>query len=65
MTACWQIAFLEGMNGFVAEWLGRALQKLLQQFESARNLVRVNKKTANRRFFYVWDRLQIGILVSS
>jgi hypothetical protein len=24
--------------GFVAEWLGRALQKLLQQFESARNL---------------------------
>ena len=25
-------------NGFVAEWLGRALQKLVQQFESARNL---------------------------
>ena len=27
-------------NGSVAEWLGRALQKLLQQFESARNLAK-------------------------
>jgi hypothetical protein len=27
-------------NGSVAEWLGRALQKLLQRFESARNLER-------------------------
>lgn len=26
------------LNGTVAEWLGRALQKLLQQFESARYL---------------------------
>ena len=25
-------------NGPVAEWLGRALQKLVQQFESARDL---------------------------
>lgn len=25
-------------NGLVAEWLGRALQKLLQRFESARDL---------------------------
>lgn len=25
-------------NGFLAEWLGTALQKLLQRFESARNL---------------------------
>lgn len=29
-------AFLN--DGFVAEWLGTALQKLLQRFESARNL---------------------------
>jgi hypothetical protein len=32
--------FAPAQNGFVAEWLGRALQKLLQQFESARNLER-------------------------
>lgn len=32
-------------NGFVAEWLGRALQKLLQRFESARNLSK-DKKTS-------------------
>ena len=25
-------------NGLVAEWLGRALQKLVQRFESARDL---------------------------
>jgi hypothetical protein len=25
-------------DGFVAEWLGRGLQNLLQRFESARNL---------------------------
>ena len=32
-------------NGSVAEWLGRALQKLVQRFESARNLkVLSNKK---------------------
>ena len=27
-----------GRKGFVAEWLGRGLQNLLQRFESARNL---------------------------
>ena len=31
-------------NGFVAEWLGRALQKLVQQFESARNLKHLEQK---------------------
>ena len=25
-------------NGFLAEWIGRGLQNLLRQFESARNL---------------------------
>lgn len=28
----------DSKSGPVAEWLGRALQKLLQQFESARDL---------------------------
>ena len=32
------ILLLQVLNGSVAEWLGRALQKLLQQFESARDL---------------------------
>ncbi len=39
-------------NGFVAEWLGRALQKLLQQFESARNLER--KDHGNRRMAVIF-----------
>ena len=29
-------------NGPVAEWLGRALQKLVQRFESARDLTQQN-----------------------
>src|SRR5579863_6622932 len=32
------ILFLPILKGSVAEWLGKALQKLLQQFESARDL---------------------------
>ena len=32
------ITFAPVRNGAVAEWLGRALQKLLQRFESARDL---------------------------
>jgi hypothetical protein len=28
-------------NGSVAEWLGRGLQNLPQQFESARNLIKI------------------------
>ena len=34
----WIALFSQPTNGFVAEWLGRGLQNLLQQFESARNL---------------------------
>jgi hypothetical protein len=33
-----KILLLRSTYGSVAEWLGRALQKLLQRFESARNL---------------------------
>lgn len=38
----------------MAEWLGRALQKLLQQFESARDLAKAQQcaRTADRRSFY-------------
>jgi hypothetical protein len=32
------ISSLSSKNGPVAEWLGRALQKLVQRFESARDL---------------------------
>ena len=34
---------IDQKDGFVAEWLGRALQKLPQQFESARNLSLADK----------------------
>ena len=37
-------------EGPVAEWLGRALQKLLHQFESGRDLVK-RKSRLNRRLF--------------
>ena len=30
--------FVNGKKGPLAEWLGKALQKLLQRFESARDL---------------------------
>ncbi len=36
-------------KGPVAEWLGRALQKLLQRFESARDLTYIRKRRI--RFF--------------
>jgi hypothetical protein len=45
---------IKGANfyGFVAEWLGRGLQNLLQRFESARNLECGHLiKTAFWRFF--------------
>ena len=41
-------------NGLVAEWLGRALQKLLQRFESARDLL---KPPILWRFFYLLQSL--------
>ena len=37
-------------NGIVAEWLGRGLQNLLQQFESARYLTNVRHKKQGTRF---------------
>ena len=54
-------------NGFVAEWLGRALQKLLQQFESARNLER--KDHGNRRMAVIFlagsGRSLVGTIILS
>ena len=38
------------LKGPVAEWLGRALQKLLQRFESARDLEDV--RSMNGRLFF-------------
>jgi hypothetical protein len=37
----------------MSEWLGRALQKLLQRFESAFDL---NKKTTICGLFYLYER---------
>jgi hypothetical protein len=34
-------------KGPVAEWLGKALQKLLQQFESARDLQKINPSSVS------------------
>ena len=34
------VTFAKQMKGLVAEWLGRALQKLVQRFESAFDLVK-------------------------
>ncbi len=41
-----RITFAAHSQGFVAEWLGTALQKLLQRFESARNLQKNSKAAA-------------------
>jgi hypothetical protein len=38
--------------GLVAEWLGRALQKLVQRFESARDLKKPAKRSACGFFCY-------------
>ena len=37
------LVLLHSRNGPVAEWLGRALQKLVQRFESARDLQKFKK----------------------
>ena len=47
-------------QGLVAEWLGRALQKLPHQFESGRDL----EKTSLRRGFFIGLRLERGIVLS-
>ena len=41
--------FASQLIGFVAEWLGRGLQNLLQRFESARNL----RKPSHPEGFFV------------
>ena len=41
--------FASLLIGFVAEWLGRGLQNLLQRFESARNL----QKPSNLEGFFM------------
>jgi hypothetical protein len=46
------VAVKENRNGSVAEWLGRALQKLLQRFESARNLMKTAIQYQNRGFLF-------------
>lgn len=40
--------------GLVAEWLGRALQKLLQQFESARDLAKASLRIDRPRTVYLF-----------
>ena len=42
-------------EGSVAEWLGRALQKLLQRFESARNLEEIRRKN-HRKVVFLFER---------
>jgi hypothetical protein len=47
----------------VAEWLGRALQKLLQQFESARDLLsrQDGKDTILSAFLFAESRVQTAM----
>jgi hypothetical protein len=45
-------------SGRVAERLGRALQKLVQQFESARDLIKTHQKVC---FFYLQQFVPIAI----
>ncbi len=46
-------------SGPLAEWLGSALQKLLQRFESARDLRKKSKAGQNMTgFLFVSDLLQ-------
>jgi hypothetical protein len=47
------ITFVRLKKGPVAEWLGRALQKLPQRFESARDLVITLKPALVAGFFLV------------
>jgi hypothetical protein len=48
--------FASQLTGFVAEWLGRGLQNLLQRFESARNL---KKPSLPEGFFVPMHIMQI------
>lgn len=50
----------ENRNGSVAEWLGRALQKLVQRFESARNLIKTKRE---RLVFFLSLRASIVSVV--
>ena len=49
---------LSQKKGPVAEWLGKALQKLLQQFESARDLERDYQE--DNPFFYSYLSLLLS-----
>jgi hypothetical protein len=54
--------FGRNIDGLVAEWLGRALQKLLQQFESARDLP--NKEKPPKGGFS-FDVMKASLLAAS
>ena len=51
------------MNGLVAEWLGRALQKLLQRFESARDLNDESRPAIAGTVFFFYDEGKSQVLL--
>jgi hypothetical protein len=50
-------SYKTGLKGSVAEWLGRGLQNLVQQFESARNL---NPEALRFRVFHLYTKGFLG-----
>ena len=46
----------------MAEWLGTALQKLLQRFESASDLYKTALQCTVRRFFFGFVRHLYGVM---
>lgn len=48
-----EVYILRSINGRMAEWLGRALQKLLQRFESAFDLKSVFPLIRNSKGFFI------------
>ena len=49
-------------KGLMAEWLGTALQKLLQRFESASDLYKTALQRAVRRFYFEFVRHLYGVM---
>ena len=51
--------FVSPKNGPVAEWLGRALQKLVQRFESARDLGKRTGPKKESRFYFMNSSIKV------
>ena len=57
------LVLLHSRNGPVAEWLGRALQKLVQRFESARDLQKFKKAPERVLFLFIHSPIKFCFLL--